>query len=292
MSALVCIILLVLHSACPAAPAECVDAGMGEGSKHSCLDYACMNLCHMSHVRKKCALTCGACQRAEGGQKTVGLPLLPAAPVLVKREASAAVLSWALPASSCPVRSAELTFVPPLRGRKSFLVASGKPPFEYTAAGLLGDILYTVSIRVKSSFGWSPPSPELIVPRHDWGEAGKDEPTETAKVVHSSIVGESAAPTPAVHTTETQRKRSSSPTAAETKATSKTPKKTSPPPPKPASTSIRRTRKMRLKNPKNNEEIHKNKKYILIQRAKREAREHIERIERRRLEKSRGKGEL
>ena len=49
---------------------------------------------------------------------------------------------------------------------------------------------------------------------------------------------------------------------------------------------------MRLKNPKNNEEIHKNKKYILIQRAKREAREHIERIERRRLEKSRGKGEL
>ena len=49
---------------------------------------------------------------------------------------------------------------------------------------------------------------------------------------------------------------------------------------------------MKLKNPKNNEEIHKNKKYILIQRAKREAREHLERIERQKQEQSRGKGEL
>ena len=69
-----CLWLLLVHSRAlggtpAAAPAACADAGMGAASKHSCLDYACMNLCHMSHVRKKCALTCGVCQKVGGGQK-------------------------------------------------------------------------------------------------------------------------------------------------------------------------------------------------------------------------------
>jgi hypothetical protein len=207
----------------------------------------------------------------------------------VERGATRAVFSWALPASSCPVKSAELTFSPPLRGRKSFLVRQEKAPFEYTAVGVLGDIQYEVTIRVKSSFGWSPPSPELRVPRYDWGNTDKDVATPKAKTTPSTELQTTAAPVSAVPTIATAAPAAGAATASNSAKKMPSPP---PPPPKPASPPIRRTRKMKLKNPKNNEEIHKNKKYILIQRAKREAREHLERIERQKQEQSRGKGEL
>ena len=133
----------------------CTDAGMGAASKYSCVDYACMNLCHMSHVRKNCRRTCGACD-PEGVQETIGLPPAPEAPKIVARKSAGATIGWQLPASVCPVKTAELTFSPPVRGRASYLVSQGKKvPSEYAVVGMLADIEYTVTIRVKSSFGWS-----------------------------------------------------------------------------------------------------------------------------------------
>ena len=290
-------------------PTECKDVGMPASSKHSCLDYACMNLCHMSHVSKTCAKTCGTC----GSQLAVGLPGVPAAPKIMSRGASNVELAWELPESACPVKTAELTFSPPVRGRRSILVSSQSPPYKHKASSVLADIQYTVSIRVKSNFGWSAPSPKLTVPRHDWGvshngEKGEGEEDKSSHMPPSdrknlkshqppsipsnpikipSQNGNTRKATVSDNTGRIKQQTAGDGSSSSVNArrvndrgSSRSTRKPSPP----SAPAARRSRKQRLKNPKNNEEIHKNKKHVLIQRAKREAREHLLEMKRQRSE--------
>jgi hypothetical protein len=137
---------------------SCIDVGTGNKSKYSCLDYACLQLCHLGHVKKFCKHTCGLC-----GSEVVYLPAVPEAPILYQRSDHSAVLKFESPVSKCPIKQIEYRVIPPAKGGgDKFLFHPGKK--MSTILGLFKDIRYTVTLRCRSSFGWSKSSAPLTIP--------------------------------------------------------------------------------------------------------------------------------
>ena len=260
----VCIFILAV-CVMPAPAAEvCTDAGV-EGGKYSCTDFACLKLCHLSHVKKLCQKSCGLC----GNLKTVGLPSAPLPPSVVTRTSSSVTLMWDPPADSlCPIKQIELAFQPPVRGRKTMLLTSkGKAGEQTVVRGLFGDIKYEVYLRVKSSFGWSPSSSPMFVQRVGW----REQDATGAGVTDSARGHKRESST--VQSLQKQTVKATSITATATTTTaaaaSRAPGSNTPP--------LQAPVEPNTPLPKN-EEIHKQKKKILLERARKEAREHMQRV--------------
>ena len=229
---------------------ECVDKGTGSASKYSCTDYACLQLCHLGHVKKLCQKTCGMC-----GTSTIGLPSTPTSPLLFKRSDTSAKLSFNLEKDTiCPVKQIEFRLTPPAKGGKSTFLLTVKPT-ETTSVlrGLLSEQSYTLTFRIKSSFGWSLSSSELNIPRTGWDTPSTATPTPNQS--KKSTPRKTTATT--TNKAETKTKLSSTPSTSTTSTTSSTK-----PPPIP---------KIKYAN---NEAAHKAKKRKLIARARAEAKEH------------------
>ena len=139
---------------------DCVDIGTASTSKYSCLDYACLSLCHLGHVQKLCSKTCGLC-----GTDTVDLPSTPASPILNERTKQSAVLSWVEPSTLCKIKQIEYRITPPAKGGKSIFLFTAAKKHRERIVGLFADISYSVTLRVKSSFGWSLPSEVVAIPQ-------------------------------------------------------------------------------------------------------------------------------
>ena len=229
---------------------ECVDKGTGSASKYSCTDYACLQLCHLGHVKKLCQKTCGMC-----GTSTIGLPSTPTSPLLIKRSDTSAKLSFNLEKdTTCPVKQIEFRLTPPAKGGKSTFLLTVKPT-ETTSVlrGLLSEQSYTLTFRIKSSFGWSLSSSELNIPRTGWDTPSTATPTPNQS--KKSTPRKTTATT--TNKAETKTKLASTPSTSTTSTTSSTK-----PPPIP---------KIKYAN---NEAAHKAKKRRLIARARAEAKEH------------------
>jgi hypothetical protein len=238
---------------------KCEDIGTGETSKYTCLDYACLNLCHLGHVKKLCRKTCGLC-----GTSTVGLPSIPVPPTLRKRSDSQATFAFDLQQGSlCPIKQIEFRLTPPNKaGKSAFLLTVKATQTSAAIRGLLSDITYAVTFRTKSSFGWSTTSNSVEIPRVDW-----DTPTSIA--------------TTPVHSTATTQAQAATTTA----------KKSLPPkpstllaPPTPLAPLTPHTPPKRRVRNLNNEAAHKAKKRRLIALAQVEAREHQRQLRQRNRE--------
>jgi len=231
---------------------ECVDKGTGSASKYSCTDYACLQLCHLGHVKKLCQKTCGMC-----GTSTIGLPSTPTSPLLIKRSDTSAKLSFNLEKDTiCPVKQIEFRLTPPAKGGKSTFLLTVKPT-ETTSVlrGLLSEQSYTLTFRIKSSFGWSLSSSELNIPRTGWDTPSTATPTPNQS--KKSTPRKTTATTTNKAETKTKTKLTSTPPTSTTSTTLSTK-----PPPIP---------KIKYAN---NEAAHKAKKRRLIARARAEAKEH------------------
>ena len=155
------LLLIISESSYVAAKkTDCVDIGTASTSKYSCVDYACLSLCHLGHVQKLCSKTCGLC-----GTDTVDLPSTPASPILNERTKQSAVLSWVEPRSVCKIKQIEYRITPPAKGGKSIFLFTAAKKHRERIVGLFGDISYSATLRVKSSFGWSLPSEVVAIPQ-------------------------------------------------------------------------------------------------------------------------------
>ena len=140
---------------------ECYDIGMQKGSKFSCHDFACLDLCKLDHVKKLCRHSCGIC----GSKSTVGIPAPPSIQIL-ERGKHFAQLTFLFQESSCPLKSFELHHRPTVRGRHTTLgtIHAGESGEErYILRGIMPDISYDLQLRVRNSFGWSKSSPRLKI---------------------------------------------------------------------------------------------------------------------------------
>lgn len=267
--------LLHLTNAATTAPSAepCQDIGTDPSSKYTCLDYGCLNLCHLGHVKKLCHKTCGVC-----GDETVGLPSVPAVPMLAHRTETVADMQWSSPATPCPIKQIEYRLTPSVKGGKTnflFTVKDGEPSTS-TIRGLLSDISYVATLRVKSSFGWSESSPELTIAKVGWTNP---DPSTSASSSTSAAATATIA-TPITTTATTTAAPSVPPPPA---PPSKLSQQLSPPPPLPPSPRIS-PRPLPRKRAPATEESHKKKKRRLIQRAQKEVDNHHKEIRIRRRE--------